>query len=94
MNSLSGPSSNFRPYKKRRKFKHRDRHTERTDSVKTQGKDHGSMEAEVVVMQPQAKELLELPEAGAGQESPILKVSEGRNPADDAFRLLASKTLR
>ena len=49
-----------------RKFEHRDRHTERADSVKTRGKDHGNMEAEVGVMLPQAKELLGIPEAGGG----------------------------
>ena len=56
--------------KKRRKFEHRDRYTERAGSVKTREKDHGNMEAEVGVMLPQAKELLGLPEAGGGQEEP------------------------
>lgn len=36
--------------------------------LKTQGEDHGKMEAEIRVMRPQAKEHLGLPEDGGGQE--------------------------
>lgn len=79
--------------KKRRKFEHRDRYTERASSVKTREKDHGNMEAEVGVMLPQAKELLGFQKLEEARKNPILQASEGHNPAYTDFSLLAPRTL-
>ena len=63
-----GPKSNDKYYNRQKRRRHRGRH---------RGEDHVDMEAEIGVMQPQAKECREPPKARKGKEGFSHRVSGG-----------------